>query len=328
MNTDYNESLQVELGKKNKQLLLIMRPLNFALSQFTKEDNHFMEENNEFTPEQIKEGAKKEHAELENLLLENKIAYKIFEQTNPEAHDSCFVSDSLICIKNQDFPTGLVVICPMYWPNRQLEKYPHIYEWLKNTLGYEHLVDLSYFEKEKKALEGKGVTLFDWTARTLYIGESNRAHPEVMQKLVDVMSEISGQKYELFIVKSFDKKVNQAHFHTSSYMMIFNKCAVICSEVLSDMDHFNDMKKKLESSGKVVVECTYEDMQNGATLGVEYFNADGTNGLILSDFCEDVSEEIQYFFDDHFNNLIYLTAPILVDVGGSSVECLIQTVPL
>lgn len=321
------ENKQIEIGKKNNQLLMIMRPTNFLASEYTKQDNHFMREHN-YTEEEIRQGAIEEHKKLEQLLSDNNIAYKLFEQTHPEAHDSCFLSDSLICLKNEDFPRGLLVICPMYWPNRRLEKHPEVYEYVKTKLGYEDVVDLSYFESEGKALEGKGVTLFDFNARTLYVGESNRAHKDVIAKLAEKMTEISGRKWDYFLVKNWDKKQNISHFHTSSYMMIFEKCAVVCSETLTSREHFEELKAKLEASGKEVLECNYDDMENGATLGVEFFQADGTNGLLLSDFCSDVSEETSKFFTKHFNKLLYLEAPILVDVGGSSVECLIQTVSL
>lgn len=327
MNTEYNETYQIDLGQKNKQLLMIMRPTNFIQSEFAKQDNHFMREH-EYTSEEVRRGAIEEHKKLENLLLENKIAYKAFEQTNHDAHDSCFLSDSLICIKNADFPNGLVFICPMFWPHRKLEKHPQVYSWLHNKLGYQEIVDLSYFEFEGKALEGKGVSLFDWNARTLYVSETNRAHKDIIAKVTEKMSEVSGKKWDYFIVKSFDKEYGVAHFHTSSYMMIFEKCAVVCSEVLVDEAHFEEIKKKLEASGKEVLDCSYDDMENGATLAVEVFFEDGSNGLLMSDFCADVSDEAKAFFARHFRKFIYLAAPILVDVGGSSLECLIQTVPL
>jgi len=324
---EYNENFNIELGKKNKQLIMINRPTNFLPSEYTKQDNHFMKEHN-FTEEEIVQGAIKEHKELEKLFSDNNIAYKVFEQTHPDAHDSVYISDCMICIKNEDFPKGLLVICPMYWPNRQLEKYPHIYEWVNTKLGYQDIVDLSYFEKEGKALEGKGVTLFDFKGRCLYVGETKRAHRDVIAKLAEVMTEKSGQKWEYFLVQNWDQKEKITHFHTSSYFMIFETCAIVCGEILKTQEHFEELKAKLEASGKEVFDCSYEEMNNGATLGVEYFQADGTNGLLLSDFCQDVSENVQNFFKKHFKKQLYLTAPILVDVGGSSLECLTQTIPL
>merc|ERR1712151_38806 len=322
-----HDEKNIPLGQKNKQLLMIMSPTNFLQSEFTKQDNHFMIEH-EYTDEQIIKGSQEEHKKLEVLLDENNIAYKCWKQTNPDAHDSVYLSDSMICLKGEDFPKGLLVICPMFYPNRRLEKFPHIYEWVKEQLGYEDIVDLSYFEKEDKALEGKGVTLFDFTGRCLYVGETNRAHKDVIAKLAEVMSEKSGKKWDYFLVQNWDEQYKRTHFHTSSYMMIFNTCAVVTPSVLKSKEHYEEIKARLEKSGKEVFACSYEDMENGATLGIEYHQADGTNGLLLSDFCMDVTEDVQDFFDRHFKEMLYLEAPILVDVGGSSLECLIQTVPL
>jgi hypothetical protein len=278
--------------------------------------------------EQITQGAIEEHKGLEKLLSENNIAYKAWEPTNPEAHDSVFLSDSMICLKNEDFPRGLLVIVPMYWPNRKLEKYPHIYEWVKTQMGYEDIVDLSYFENEGKALEGKGVTLFDFKGRTIYVGETVRAHKDVVAKLAEVMTEKSGKKWDYFLIQNWDEKEKLSQFHTSAYMIIFETCAIVCKELIKTKEHFEELKAKLEASGKEVYSCNYQDMVNGATLGIEFFQADGTNGLLLSDFCKDLSEETKEFLNRHFKKFLYLKAPILVEVGGSSLEGLIQTVPL
>ena len=91
-----------------------------------------MREHN-YSNEEIRQGAIEERKRLERLLPDNNIAYKVFDQTHPDAHDSCFLSHSMICLKNEDFPNGLLVICPMYWPNIRLEKHPEIYEWLKTS---------------------------------------------------------------------------------------------------------------------------------------------------------------------------------------------------
>jgi hypothetical protein len=328
MDTEQQEKHYIELGQKNKQLLVIMRPTNFQPSEYTAQDNHFMDDEFEYTPEEIKDLANKEHRAFEQKLVDHNIAHKVFEQTDEEAHDSCFISDSLICIRNADFPKGVIFICPMHWPNRRREKHPTVYKWLQEKLGYETLVDFSHYETEDKALEGKGVTLFDWETRTIYVGESKRAHKDVIKALADKMSELSGKQYNYVLVQSWDEREDIVHFHTSSYFMIYNKCAVICSEVIKGEEHLNDMIKALQASGKEVLECTYEDMENGATLGVEFIREDGTNGVLFSDFCNDLSDKTKDFFKRNFNELVYIVAPVLVDIGGSSVECMIQTVPL
>ena len=54
--------------------------------------------------------------------------------------------------------------------------------------GYEEVIDLSYFQDEDKALEGKGVTLFDFQGRCLYVGETKRAHRDVIAKVAEIMT--------------------------------------------------------------------------------------------------------------------------------------------
>jgi hypothetical protein len=51
--------------------------------------------------------------------------------------------------------------------------------------GFKHLIDLTHFEDQGMALEGKGAVVFDHRNRCLFIAKSNRAHQPVIDELVD-----------------------------------------------------------------------------------------------------------------------------------------------
>ena len=52
------------------------------------------------------------------------------------------------------------------------------------------MIDLTHFEKEGKALEGKGSVVFNHRSRCFYVAISNRAHAEVVDKFVEEWNKI------------------------------------------------------------------------------------------------------------------------------------------
>jgi hypothetical protein len=52
------------------------------------------------------------------------------------------------------------------------------------------LIDLTHFEKEGKALEGKGSVVFNHRSRCFYVSISNRAHIEVVEEFVSEWNKI------------------------------------------------------------------------------------------------------------------------------------------
>src|SRR5688500_5204704 len=107
---------------------------------------------------------------------------------------------------------------PMHWPHRKLEKNQYLVDFVLNECGYKHFYDLSYFEKEGKALEGRGCSMFDWIGKTVYAGESNRVHEDCLKELVNIMNKVSktgGYKY--YLINAWDIHQNMIPFHTSCY---------------------------------------------------------------------------------------------------------------
>ena len=52
------------------------------------------------------------------------------------------------------------------------------------------MIDLTHFENEGKALEGKGSVVFNHRSRCFYIAISNRAHVEVVEEFVSKWNKI------------------------------------------------------------------------------------------------------------------------------------------
>jgi len=68
--------------------------------------------------------------------------------------------------KNDDIPEGVFILYPMKYVSRQLEKDEEIISNLRKS--FKHFIDLSKWEKEGKALEGKGALIFDYRNKKFY----------------------------------------------------------------------------------------------------------------------------------------------------------------
>jgi len=92
---------------------------------------------------------------------------------------------------------------------------------------------LTYWEKEDKALEGKGALVFDYRNQKIYVSLSPRAEIEVINDLISKWNAISLQKYKAVTFISYDKK-GEVIYHTDCMMTLLNEHAVI--SITSIMD--------------------------------------------------------------------------------------------
>lgn len=115
----------------------------------------------------------------------------------------------------------------MYWPVRKLEKIVEIEEFVMTECGYKESWDLTYFEKENLALEGRGTLLIDWKDRCLYATISNRTHEPVVKELAKRMSEKSGKTYTYYMIDAYDPESESIPFHTSCYFYIHKEDVIV-----------------------------------------------------------------------------------------------------
>jgi hypothetical protein len=80
-------------------------------------------------------------------------------------------------------PDGVLILHPMFYESRRKERDPVLIK--KISAGYKHVIDLTYFETDDMALEGKGAIVHEHRSRTFYIAKSNRAHIPVIEAFVE-----------------------------------------------------------------------------------------------------------------------------------------------
>lgn len=82
-----------------------------------------------------------------------------FSRSEERAPDAIF-PDWFTTHRNEDIPEGVFILYPMKHEARQLERDEAIITELRSH--YKHFIDLTHWEKNGAALEGKGSLIFDY----------------------------------------------------------------------------------------------------------------------------------------------------------------------
>jgi len=153
-------------------------------------------------------------------MLDNAIDVTVFPQLGDDAPDSVF-PDWFTCYKGDSVPEGVLIIHPMKYKSRRNERTPELVSILK--LNYRHVIDLTHFEDEGKALEGKGSIVFDHRNRNFYTALSNRSHIDVVNELVSKFNDIAvDSDYHPYKAVTFEAKDQRGDiiYHTDCLMTL------------------------------------------------------------------------------------------------------------
>ena len=158
-----------------------VKPSKFCTNEEALADNKFMADIDNQDGDEFNELIQLEHSRFVKNIEDAGIPVTILPQLGEDAPDSVF-PDWFTCYKGESIPEGVLVIHPMKYQSRRNERTPEIIEQLKR--GYKHVIDLTHFESQGKALEGKGAIVFDHRNRKFYTARSNRADVDVVNELV------------------------------------------------------------------------------------------------------------------------------------------------
>ena len=78
-----------------------------------------------------------------------------------------------------------------------------------------------------------------------------------------------------------------------------------------------------------IIDLTYDEMFTGSSLGIEWQNEDGVRGFLISKTADEaMPDELRGRILKYFDKIISVDLLFNEKVGGSSLECLTQPIPL
>jgi hypothetical protein len=295
--------------------ILMIRPVNFGFNAQTAESNAFQIK--QADQQAVQQKAQQEFDGFVSVLCENGVNVTVIEDT-PEPHtpDSIFPNN---WVSFHD--TGDIFLYPMQAVNRRLERREDIISQLEDSFAAKHIIDLSRYEAKNQFLEGTGSMVLDRVNKIAYACLSPRTDAEVLKAFCDYTG------YKAVTFDAFDQQ-DKAIYHTNVLMCVGSKFAVICLDSITDLYQKLAVIQSLKSTGKQVIEITFEQMNKFAGNMLEVMNAGGDTLIVMSQTAYQSLTDAQRNTLSVFGKLVYADINTIETNGGGSARCMMAEVHL
>lgn len=288
--------------------VFMVKPKLFGFNGQTAETNAF-QKNQHFSSD-IHQSAIQEFSATVNKLMEHGIDVLVFESTDADAPDAIFPNNWFST--HQD---GTLVLYPMYAPNRRRERTNAAIERIKNHCQSKHCIDFSSNEEKAIFLEGTGSIIFDHDTRSAYASLSQRTNKELFESVCQELD------YTPFSFSCFDPQ-GLAFYHTNVMLHIGNDYAVIYDEGIIDASERKHIMNRLAETKKDIVQLSFNQVSSFAGNMLQVKNKDGVPYTVCSSTAYQQLSPAQIAVLERHTNLLVFSIPVIEQVGGGSIRCM------
>jgi hypothetical protein len=295
--------------------VLMIRPGRFYPNPQTAADNAF-QCTRHLGSDALTLMARKEFDAAVQTLRAAGVNVHVFEDTaEPEKPDAVFPNNWISAHHD-----GRIALFPMYSALRRRERRQDIVEELRKHYRVTEVIDYSPFEDEGCCLEGTGSLVFDHLNKIAYVSLSNRSDPKMIQRFADDFS------YEPVIFTSIGPN-DEPIYHTNVMMCIGTAFAMVGLEMIPNKAERQQLRSRLEKTGKEIVELSADQIANFAGNTIELQNKSGEKLLVLSSRAARALTEEQRKTLTGYARLLPLELPT-IELGGGSARCMMATIHL
>jgi hypothetical protein len=295
--------------------VLMVRPCHFYPNPETAADNAF-QGRVDGAADALREVARKEFDAAVQTLHAAGVNVHVFEDTTePEKPDAVFPNNWI-----STHHDGRIALFPMYSALRRRERRQDIVEELRNHYRVTDVIDYSAFEHEGYCLEGTGSLVLDHLNKIAYVSLSNRSNPKLIQRFAEDFS------YDPVTFTSIGSN-GQPIYHTNVIMCIGTAFAMVGLEMIPNKAERQQVRARLEKTGKEIVELSADQIANFAGNAIELHNKGGEKLLVLSTRAGRALTEDQRERLNRYARLVPLELPT-IELGGGSARCMTATVHL
>jgi len=307
--------MQTTAHAQSTNSVLMIRPARFYPNPETAADNAFQRDANRDL-DALTLVARNEFDAAVQTLRAAGVNVHVFEDTaEPEKPDAVFPNNWI-----STHHDGRIALFPMYSALRRGERRQDIVEELCKHYRVTAVIDYSAFEDEGCYLEGTGSLVFDHLNKIAYVSLSNRSNPEMVQRFAKDFS------YEPITFTSTGSN-GESIYHTNVMMCIGTGFAMVGLEMIPNKVERQQVRARLEKTGKEIVELSADQIANFAGNAIELHNKDGEKLLVLSSRAARVLAEEQRERLSCYARLVPLELPT-IELGGGSARCMIATIHL
>ena len=295
--------------------VLMIRPGRFYPNPETAADNAF-QARVDSAADALSTVARKEFDAAVQTLRAGGVNVHVFEDTaEPEKPDAVFPNNWI-----STHHDGRIALFPMYSALRRKERRHDIVGELRKHYRVTEVIDYSVFEKKGCWLEGTGSLVLDHLNKIAYVSLSNRSDPKVIHRFADDFS------YEPVTFTSIGSD-GQPIYHTNVMMCIGTAFALVGLEMILNKAERQQVRARLERSGKDIVELSPHQIENFAGNAIELHNRHGEKLLVLSKRAARALTGEQRARLSGYAHLVPLDLPT-IELGGGSARCMIATIHL
>ena len=293
----------------------MIRPTRFYPNPETARDNAFQSRAS-FDIDALGVAARSELDLAVRTLRDAGVRVHVFEDTaEPEKPDAVFPNNWI-----STHHDARVALFPMYSELRRRERRHDIIEELRKSYKIIEVIDYSSFEEQGSCLEGTGSLVLDRVNRIVYVSLSNRSDPKVVQRFADDF----GYEAVTFTSVGLD---GQPIYHTNVMMCVGSEFAMVGLAMIPNKLERQQVRARLEASGKEIVELAPEQVANFAGNAIELHDSTGAKLLVLSTRAFRTLDQEQRTVLTRHARLVPLDLPT-IELGGGSARCMIATIHL
>ena len=298
--------------------VLMIRPARFESNPLTAASNRFQGATT-LSPDEQQQQASDQFAALVEALESAGVHVVVVDDT-PEPHtpDSVFPNNWV-----SFHADGTAVLYPMEAENRRTERRRDVFDVLNDEHGFRvsQVIDLTDHESRGHYLEGTGSMVLDRVNHVAYACISSRTH-------LDPLGDFGQQlDYEIVAFDALDRD-GHAIYHTNVLMNVGEALAVVCAEAIPDAEQREAVVARLASSGRRVLELSFDQLDAFAGNMLELRAADGARVVAMSEQAwNSLTPDQQSAFESNGRLVIADIADIEASAGGS-VRCMLAEVHL
>jgi hypothetical protein len=301
--------------QQSANAVVMIRPCRFYPNPETASDNAFQREIAPTDADTISKVARDEFDQAVESLLEGGVTVHVFEDTaSPEKPDAVFPNNWF-----STHPDGRVALYPMFSPTRRNERRRDVIDELGRTYRISAVIDYSSYEQRGLHLEGTGSLVLDYINRGAYVSLSKRSDRELVERFCRDFG------FEPILFESLGDD-GRPIYHTNVVMCVGSEFALAGLDLIADPGQRETVRRRLEASGKKVIELERAQIANFAGNALELRN-DSENLLVLSQRAAEALTVEQRNEIERHARLLPLALPT-IELAGGSARCMMAAIHL
>ncbi|MDX8336712.1 citrulline utilization hydrolase CtlX [Candidatus Cetobacterium colombiensis] len=295
--------------------VLMIKPTKFYYNVETAVNNAYQKDLKE-DPNLVQARALNEFDSLVEKIKSVGIEVDVINDTStPYTPDSIFPNNWFS--SHQD---GKLIIYPMFANDRRLERA----KFLSNLKEIQNktsitVLDLTYFEKDDKFLEGTGALVLDRINKIAYCSLSPRANEDVLKEFCNLTNYKAIKFHSVQNINNILTPI----YHTNVMMGVTENFVVICLDSITDLKEREKVITSISNSGKEIINITLNQVLKFCGNVLELKNLKGDRYTLMSKSAFQGFTKEQLEIIKKSSEIIFSDITTIETYGGGSVRCMI-----